>query len=369
MRIAFLSCFYPYRGGIAQFSDELFAELSKSHTVKAFNYSRQYPGLLFPGKTQYVENPGESRGERLLDSINPFSWMRCSRAIREWNPDVLIVSWWMSFFGPSLGSVVRSMPDNIKVIALVHNAIPHEKRFFDIPLTRYFMRGCDAAVALSDAVSKDIDSLTGGKLEKLTLFHPIYSNFGAPLSREEALRHLGIPDDGRKNLLFFGLIREYKGLDLLLEAFSRLDDSYRLIVAGEPYGSFEKYQSIIDASPAKERISLHLKYIADAEVKYFFCASDLVTLPYRSATQSGISAIALHFERPMLVTDVGGLKNEIGECGVVVPAAEPAAIAEGIKSYFDSPETATACQSAIVAKRDALSWQTFAVRLEEMLKR
>lgn len=369
MRIAFLSCFYPYRGGIAQFSDELFAELSKSHTVKAFNYSRQYPGLLFPGKTQYVENPGESRGERLLDSINPFSWMRCSRAIREWNPDVLIVSWWMSFFGPSLGSVVRSMPDNIKVIALVHNAIPHEKRFFDIPLTRYFLKGCDAAVALSDAVSHDIDSLTGGKLEKLTLFHPIYSNFGATLSRAEALAHLNLPDDGRKNLLFFGLIREYKGLDLLLEAFSRLDDSYRLIVAGEPYGSFEKYQSIIDASPAKERISLHLKYIADAEVKYFFCASDLVTLPYRSATQSGISAIALHFECPMLVTDVGGLKNEIGECGVIVPAAEPTAIAKGISTFFDTPDAATACQSAIIAKRDALSWQTFAARLEEMLKR
>lgn len=369
MRIAFLSCFYPYRGGIAQFSDELFAELSKSHTVKAFNYSRQYPGLLFPGKTQYVENPGESRGERLLDSINPFSWTRCARAIRDWNPDVLIVSWWMSFFGPSLGSVVRSMPDNIKVIALVHNAISHEKRFFDIPLTRYFLRGCDAAVALSDAVSKDIDSLTGGKLETLTLFHPIYSNFGDSLPKSEALSRLGIPDDGRKNLLFFGLIREYKGLDLLLEAFSKLDDSYRLIVAGEPYGSFEKYQNIIDSSPVKERISLHLKYIADDEVKNFFCAADLVTLPYRSATQSGISAIALHFERPMLVTDVGGLKSEIRECGVVVPSAEPAAIVEGIKSYFDSPDTATACQSAIVAKRDALSWQTFASRLEELLNR
>ena len=343
-------------------------ELGKSHTVKAFNFKRQYPEFLFPGKTQYVTKDDDAvpiESEALLDTANPFTYGRTYRAISDWKPDLLIISYWMSYFGPSLGYIARRLRKRCNVISVLHNVIPHEPKFFDAPLTKYFLSGCTGNVTLCDEVAEDLHRLSPEAVN-VTLFHPIYGHFGKRLPRAEAESVLGI-EHGKKNLLFFGLIREYKGLDILLEAFGKLDDSYQLIVAGEPYGSFDKYQAIIDASPAKERIKLFTHYIKDSEVKDYFSAADLAVLPYRSATQSGISAIAYHFEVPMVVTDVGGLRQSIGDCGtgLVAPEPTPDAIAREITEYFSSPNIKTLCVNSIRAEKERLSWKTFSKRLLE----
>jgi len=368
LRIALLSCFYPFRGGISQFNASLYLELGKSHTVKAFNFTRQYPEFLFPGKTQYVTKDDDAvpiESDALLDTANPFTYGRTYRAIRDWEPDLVIISYWMSYFAPSLGYIARRLRKRCKVISILHNVVPHEPRFFDAPLTRYFLSGCTGNVTLCDEVAEDLKRLSPKALN-ITLFHPIYGHFGEKMPREEAEKALGLKP-GMRNLLFFGLIRDYKGLDILLDAFGKLDSGYQLIVAGEPYGSFVKYRNIIDRSPAKDRIRLFTRYIKDSEVKVFFSASDLAVLPYRSATQSGISAIAYHFEVPMVVTDVGGLRQSIGDCGtgLVAPKADADCVVREIRTYFSDANLKTLCVNSIRAEKDRLSWRTFSKRLLE----
>ena len=362
MRIAILSCFYPFRGGIAQFNVNLLGELGKAHEVRAFNFRRQYPSFLFPGKTQYVTDEDEAvpvQSEPLLDTANPFNWPRAAAEIRRWNPDLLVMRYWMSYFGPSLGYVARHMRPECRVVAITDNVIPHEPHFFDRPLTSYFLRGVDGCVALCGEVEADLLRIRPD-VRHTVIPHPVYTHFGQKLPRAEAERRLGIPS-GSRNLLFFGLIREYKGLDLLIEAFSRLDSSYRLIIAGEPYGSFEKYQRLIDACPAPSRIHLFPEYIPDSEVSTYFSAADVVVLPYRSATQSGISAVADNFEVPMIVTDVGGLRETIGErgTGIVCREGTPECIAAEIERYFGTPGLRESCVEAIRSVNERLSWNRF----------
>lgn len=363
MRIAILSCFYPFRGGIAQFNANLFAELGKTHEVRAFNFTRQYPSFLFPGKTQYVSEGDESASRTsstaVLDTANPLNWPGAAARIREWNPDMLIMRYWMSYFGPSLGYIARRMPPECKVVAITDNVIPHEPHFFDRPLTKYFLGGVDGCVALCSEVASDLLSIKPDA-KYTVLPHPVYTHFGQKIPRQEAERILGIPS-GSRNILFFGLIREYKGLDLLIQAFARLDSRYRLIIAGEPYGSFDKYRELIDNCPDPSRIHLFTHYIDDAEVKNYFSAADVAVLPYRSATQSGISAVADNFELPMIVTDVGGLKETIGErgTGIVCRDSSPECIAETITDFFDNQETRENCISAIRRVNERLSWNRF----------
>lgn len=362
MRIAIVSCFYPFRGGISQFSANLYQELGKSNDIKAFNFSRQYPDFLFPGKTQYVTPEDEAEpieSDALLDSANPFTWRRTAKAIADWQPDLVIICWWMSFFGPSLGCVAHYLKRHgIKTISLLHNVIPHERKFFDAPLTKYFLNGCDAHITLSDAVKADLKGL--GDYRSIQLFHPIYSHFGDKLDRETADRNLGIKPGG-KNILFFGLIREYKGLDILLEAFKGLPEEYNLIIAGEPYGSFAKYQTLIDECPDSSRVHCFLEYVRDSEVKRYFSASDVTVLPYRSATQSGVSSVSYHFEVPMIVTDVGGLKSAIGDTGtgMVVAKADPDLIRKAIVEFFENEELRENCIQNIKKEKKRLGWQEF----------
>ena len=372
MKIAILSCFYPYRGGISQFNACLYGELSKTHVVRAFNFKRQYPEFLFPGKTQLVTADDEAvpvESTSLLDTANPFTYVSTYKAIRDWNPDVLIVRYWMSYFGPSLGYITRRMRKHCKVISILDNVVPHEPRFFDTPLTKYFLGGSDGSVTLCEAVSKDLLRLKPDS--RFTVIqHPLYSHFGAKLDRLEAERRLGIRH-GKKNILFFGLIREYKGLDILLEAFKLLpEDDYQLIIAGEPYGSFDKYQKIIDTIPQNDRICMSLKYIKDSEVADYFSAADVAVLPYRSATQSGISSVAYHFEIPMIVTDVGGLKETIGDRGTGLLSQEgtPEAICKEILRFFSNPKIKENCISNIRLEKDRLSWKTFADKLTEFIR-
>ncbi|MBQ6086614.1 MAG: glycosyltransferase [Bacteroidales bacterium] len=355
------------RGGIAQFNADLYDELGKSHTVKAFTFSRQYPQFLFPGKTQYVtpdDNTVPVDSEAVLDTANPLSYPRAGRKVRKWKPDILVMKYWMSYFAPSLGSVARAVrKDGCRVISILDNVVPHERRFFDTPLTKYFLSGCSGHVAMCREVADDLLSLSP-EAKYTILPHPLYNHFGDPVPREEAEDRLGLPH-GKRNILFFGLIRDYKGLDILLDAFSLLDDSHTLVVAGEPYGSFEKYERIVEASPARDRIRLFPRYIPDSEVKDFFSAADVTVLPYRSATQSGISSIAYNFEVPLIVTDTGGLRGAVGDTGtgLVADKADSGAIAAEINRFFSDPAVALRCKENIRKEKERLSWGTFARNL------
>ena len=369
MKIAILSCFYPYRGGISQFNACIFRELGKSHDVRAFNFKRLYPSLLFQGKTQYVADDDVADkidSCRILDTINPFTYISAARRIKDWKPDLVIIRYWMSFFAPSLGFVARRLKkDGCKVISILDNVVPHERHFFDTPLTKYFLEGCSGCVTLCDAVGKDLTALKPDA-DFIVSPHPLYSHFGKRLPRPEAEKTLGL-EPGMKNILFFGLIREYKGLDILIEAFGRLGDGYQLIIAGEPYGSFDKYARLIDACPGKERIRLFPQYVKDDEVNRYFSAADVCVLPYRSATQSGISSISYHFDLPMITTDVGGLREAIGESGtgMVVGSPDPTLIADAIRDYFDHPEGIARMKENITKEKERLSWKTFCDRLLE----
>ncbi len=360
MRFSFLSAFPPYRGGIAQFSTSLVRELRKEHDVQAFTFTRQYPDLLFPGTSQYdTENTDDIGAVRVLDSINPLSWKRAAQRMLEARPDVAVLRYWMPFFAPAMGTVAATLRKNgVKVITIVDNALPHEPHFYDRPLTRWFLRRNDGFIAMTEAVGEDIRSLCPSAKVKL-MPHPLYDHFGAPLAQGEARRELGLPEEARV-LLFFGLIREYKGLDLLIEAFGKLDERYHLVVAGEPYGDFGEYKRLIEASPQRGHIHLHTRFIADVEVPSFFSAADAVVLPYRSATQSGITAIAYHFGVPVIATDVGGLKEALdhGRTGVVVPVVTANAIAKGIEQFFD--QAPSALRANIAALHEELSWERFA---------
>ncbi|MCD8194089.1 MAG: glycosyltransferase [Tannerellaceae bacterium] len=365
MRIAILSPFYPYRGGIAQFSAMLYTSLQQAGCeVQAFNFKRLYPDLLFPGKTQYVEEGDDAiriDSRRVLDSIDPLSYFRTVKEMKAWKPDVLVISYWMSFFVPGYAHVANRMKKHCKVITLIHNAIPHEPRFFDKPMAALLFRQSDGFIVMSENVKNDLQQLKPGANYLLSP-HPLYDHFGQKLPQAEACKQLGISAE-KKTLLFFGLIRDYKGLDLLIEAFSRLDDTYQLIIAGECYGSFDKYQQQIDALPDSSRVVLHNRYVQDNELPLLFSASDVLVLPYRSATQSGVVSVAYHFDVPMIGTPVGDFRQTIADTGtgMVTTAISAEALLEGITNFFDSDRQLFL--QNIQKEKAALSWDTFTKKL------
>jgi glycosyltransferase involved in cell wall biosynthesis len=364
VKIAFLSVFYPFRGGIAQFNALIYRELEKTHEVKAFNFKRQYPDFLFPGKTQFVSPDDQAdpiQTERVLDSVNPLSYIKTASRIRAFDPDLVISRYWMSFFGPSLGFILGRLRKPVR-ISILDNVIPHEKRFFDAVFNRYFLKRSDGFIVMSDKVLKDLLSIRPDA-KYLRVNHPVYNHFGIKMEREEAQRQLRL-DRGKKTLLFFGIIRDYKGLDLLIEAFAGLDESYQLVIAGEVYGSFEKYEKLIAANPLKQHIHLFNRYISDDEVTLFFSAADVCILPYKSATQSGITSIANHFLVPLIATDVGGLKETIedGKTGLITANPDAGELTEKIKHYFDNSLRNNFLE-AIQAQNAANSWENFCSRL------
>jgi glycosyltransferase involved in cell wall biosynthesis len=304
----------------------------------------------------------------MLDSTGPLSWGRTARAMAATKPDVAVLRYWMPFFAPAMGTVAGALrKQGVKVMSIVDNAVPHEPRFFDKPLTRWFLARNDGFIALTDAVKADILALHPAA-RVAVLPHPLYDHFGAVLPRSEARAKLGLPPDARV-LLFFGLIRTYKGLDLLLDAFATLDPRYHVVIAGEPYGDFAPYQQRIDASPWKANIHVQARYIGDAEVPAFFSAADAVVLPYRSATQSGITAIAQHFGVPIITTDVGGLKEgvEHGRTGLLVPTVSAEALAAAIRTFFDASDP-HAFRANIAALRAERSWAHFAKGLVDFAR-
>jgi glycosyltransferase involved in cell wall biosynthesis len=370
MRIAYLSTFYPFRGGIAQFNASLYREFEKHHEIKAFTFKRQYPNFLFPGKTQYVtkdENADQVPSLQLLDSINPLTYFTSAQKIRKFKPDLLIMKYWMSFFGPSLGTVAKLMPKHTKVITILDNVIPHEKRFFDHAFTQYFLKQNDGFVAMSDTVKNDLLSLKPDA-KYIKKEHPLYDHFGQKIDKVKARQQLKLLPD-KKTLLFFGFIRDYKGLDVLIKAFDLLDDSYQLVIAGETYGSFDRYWQLINSSKNKKHVFVFNNYINDSQVSAFFSAADVCILPYKSATQSGITSIAYHFDIPIIATDVGGLKESIHhlKTGIIVDRCEPEAMALAIKNYFDQ-RLEKSLVPGIQKLKEELSWKKFAISIIEFSK-
>jgi glycosyltransferase involved in cell wall biosynthesis len=362
MKIALLTPFYPYRGGIAQFSLSLFRELRRENKVQVFSFSRLYPDFLFPGKSQFVEDETvvDALSKRILDSINPLTYEKTARRIAEFEPDVLIVAYWMSFFAPAYAHIAWRLRKKTKIIALIHNAIPHEPKFFDRPLARSFFRQCSECAVLSEAVKNDVLSIYP-KANCRLIFHPLYDHFGEKIEKETAQQKLNL-NRNKKTLLFFGLIRDYKGLDLLIDAMKYLDETYQLVIAGECYGDFEKYQQQIDESPAKERIRIFNHYISDAETPVFFSAADLLVLPYRSATQSGVIPVACHFETPIVVTDVGGLRETVENPGIgLVCKPDAQSISDKIKEFFIIDQNVF--NDNFQKVKEALSWQRFVEKL------
>ena len=363
MKIAFLSPFYPYRGGIARFSDSLYTALAKLAEIKAFSMKRQYPKLLFPGTSQFVSDKNiidNINASKLLDSINPFNWAGTAKKIIDYKPDLLIQPYWMPFFASAFGKVAGKVrKKGIKVISLMHNVVPHEKRIGDISLTKYFLNRSDAFVLLSETNRKDLEELKPGA--KYTVHtHPFYNDYEKGIPADEARKKLNLPI-GKKVLLYFGFIRDYKGLDLLIESLKFLDESYILVIAGEVYGDFAKYQQQIDKLNLGERIFKFTRYIPDDEIPVFFSAADVCVLTYKSATQSGIVGISYNFDIPLIVTDVGGFKEQVieNETALIVKSLDPGDIADAIKKYF-SENFKDKFKPAISALKTSNSWENLA---------
>ena len=369
MKIVLLSVAYPFRGGIAQFTARLHRQLEVHHEVKTVTFSRQYPEFLFPGKTQFVaknDAADELKTVRWLDTINPFSYFSTARKIKKESPDVLITRFWMPFFGPSIGTVARLMLSKTKRIAILDNVVPHESRFFDRWLTRYFLRHHDGFVVLSNQVKTDLLQFIP-QANVIQLNHPIYDHFGPKTDKTEARIELGI-DPTNKTLLFFGFIRDYKGLDILLESLALLDESHQLVIAGEVYGSFDKYQQIINQHGLQKRVYLFNQYIDDQQVAVFFSAADVLMLTYRSATQSGISAIALHYECPSIATAVGGLTEIVQhkKNGLLVQELSPVAVSNSVNEYFNEALQSTFVE-ALKHEKEAFSWSFFSDQLLDFI--
>ncbi len=371
MKIAYLSTFYPFRGGIAQFNASLLREFEKlGHDVDPYTFTVQYPNFLFPGETQMVKEGDEVDvidTNRILNTANPFSYVSAASKIKKTAPDLLIMKYWMSYFGPSLGYVAGKMGENTKVITILDNVIPHEKRFFDEPFTKYFLKRNQGFIAMSDKVKTDLHHYQpNAKVELLP--HPLYDHFGEIENKLEARKKLNLHPE-KKTILFFGFIRDYKGLDLLIEAFSDLDDSYQLVIAGEIYGNFDKYDVLIEKNQNKSNIHKHVKYISDKEVSTYFSASDVCILPYRNATQSGITGISYHFETPMIATNVGGLAEIIhhDKTGLLVDAPDKNEILNSIIGYFTKSDIES-FKANVRALKKELSWSKFAQNLMEFSK-
>lgn len=333
---------FPYRGGIAQFLAVLCSELkAMGHALRVFNFTRQYPSFLFPGRAQTSDSRPAIAvdSERTLDSLNPITWFRTYMKLRSFRPDMVLLSWWTPFFGPcfwTMGFLLRRF-SRIPVVYVCHNVLPHERRIVDGPLTKLALGESDFLVLLSGQSEVEVKDVLP-KAKYVTLYHPRYSFFVKPgLTREKARAKLGI--DGR-TLIFFGYVRPYKGLGVLIDAFGLYgseDAEARLLVVGEFYEDRGPYERRIQELGLAGRVSLVDRYVSDEEVAYFFAAADLLVLPYLSATQSGVIQIAQSFGLPVVTTNVGGIPEvvEEGKTGFLVPPGDPRALSAAIKKYFE----------------------------------
>ncbi|HOK50770.1 MAG: glycosyltransferase [Bacteroidales bacterium] len=368
---------HPLRGGIANFNESLaIAFIKNSIETTIVSYYYQYPRFLFPGETQTVEGKPTYllKIKPLISSINPFSWLKTARYLSHESPDIVVVQFWLPYLAPALGSILRLFRGrNTKIIGIMHNVFPHEKRFADKLLTRYFINSCHGFICLSKSVLLQLETLTPNP-NKLFVPHPIYDIFGDKVSKTEARKHLGL-SDADKVLLFFGIIRKYKGLELLLRAIAtdRVKKlNVKLIVAGEFYEDKRYYFQLAEQLNIKHQIVFTDRFIPNDEVKYYFCAADMVVQPYLSATQSGVTQVAYNFERPMLVTNVGGLSEIVFDRRTgYVTEVNAEAIAQAIEDFYvNNREDEMAAN--VLAEQYRFSWHAMVdslLQLAESIKK
>lgn len=363
---------YPYRGGIAHFQETMYRGLKRrGHEVDAVTFTRQYPESLFPGKTQLetgeVEDPAPA--QRIIDTLNPRSWISAHRYITRLGPNAILFQYWMPFFAPAFGTIARrARKRRIRVLAVVHNAIPHERRPGDLALGRYFLRAIDGCIVMSDAVKQDLEKL-GVRAEIRRVQHPVYDHFGDPMDRLLARRSLDLPE-AAPTLLFFGFVRKYKGLHVLLRSMPLVLAAIpeaRLIVAGEFYDDREPYLELIRDHGLEEAVVLRDDYIPDAEVARYFSAADIVVQPYISATQSGVAQIAFNFDKPLIVTDVGGLAETVPheKAGLIVPPEDPEKLAGAIIRFFRD-EMAESLKTGVREEKPKYSWDRLYEAVEDL---
>ncbi len=361
MKIIIVGTAFPYRGGLAAYNERLAREyVKRGDEVEIITFSLQYPGFLFPGKSQYSTEfpPKDLVIKRMIHSMNPLNWIKVGKRIKGQAPDVVIFSYWMAFMAPCFGTIARyALSPKTKMVAMIHNMIPHEPTILDKLFPRYFVKSMDGFVAMADSVLADINSFDSDNKPKVMSPHPIYDHYGAALTKKESAMKLGLHEQ-KQYVLFFGFIRHYKGLDLLLEAFadSRLRQfPVRLIVAGEFYENPQPYLELIIKLKLEGLVELRTGFIPDNEVRNYFSLADLVAQPYRTATQSGVSQIAYHFEKPMLVTNVGGLAEIIpdGKVGYVV-GVDPVQIADAMVDFFSNQRSERMIENIKVEKQKFL---------------
>ena len=370
MKFVLVGTAYPHRGGIAHYIALLTRALEAAgHQVLVVSFSRQYPGLLFPGKSQEEEGPVEVRvdSERLIDTVGPWSWVSAGNRIAAWQPDLVVFKYWMPFFAPAYGSILRVLKrKKVRTCFLLDNVLPHERRWMDVPLTRYALGPVDAFIAQSEAVARDLEQFRPGT-PCLLVPHPIYDLFGERRDRERSRRNLGV--SAREVALFFGFIRPYKGLLDLLRAVALVprERDFQLLVGGEVYGDETPYREAVRELGIDDRVVLHLRYVANEEVADFFTAANVAVLPYTSATQSGIAQIAMSFDLPVIATAVGGLPEMVtpGVTGDIIPPADPPALAAALVTYFDEGHEARYVPN-VAREKERYSWNTLVGALERI---
>lgn len=373
MNITIVGTAYPLRGGIAHYNALLAEALRKRHTVDTITFKRQYPSFLFPGKTQ--QETGETSqvppAPELVDSINPFNWLAVGRMIRDRRPDLVIFKYWLPFFGPCFGTIARMarMNKHTKVLFICDNVLPHERRPGDKLFTRYAFSAGDYFIVQSAAVERDLKTVHPNAVYRFAP-HPVYTIFGKAMEKHEARRLLGLTEE--RIVLFFGYVRRYKGLQILLSALQEVRRTLpvRLLVVGEFYVDQAEYQKQIEDLGLQSSVTVVADYVPNDRVAAYFSAADVVILPYLSATQSGITQIAYNFDKPVIASDVGGLAEVVkhGVTGTIVPPNQPGLLAEAILEYYHR-NLEVAMVPRVKEEKRLYSWDYFVEAIEALCRK
>jgi D-inositol-3-phosphate glycosyltransferase len=373
-KIVILGPAHPFRGGIAAFTDRMaMACVDAGYDVEVFTFTLQYPSFLFPGKTQFsdAKAPTAFKITRAFSSVNPLSWIRLGMKIRRMRPEILIVRFWLPFMGPSLGTIARIVRGNryTKIVANIDNIVPHEHKPFDRPLAQYLVNSVQGFIVMSRSVLEELMTFSVYKPHRFTP-HPIYDHYGAAVPKADAIKMLGL-DEKTSYMMFFGFIRDYKGLDLLIKAAAEnkiRNLNLKFIVAGEFYSDPKPILQLVRELKLEDKFIFINEFISDNEVYKYFSAADAVVQPYKSATQSGVTQIAYHFNKPMIITRVGGLQEFVpdGKVGYVVEPNSPS-IADAIFKFYDEKKEAEFVANTAIEKLK-FSWEVFINELETLVK-
>jgi len=362
MKIGFLGPAYPYRGGIAQFCSQLAKEFNQNNEIRFFSFKHQYPEILFPGKDQFgkVEKPDFTIISRLTP-YNPFTWYPTVKEINDWEPDILIISYWIPFFAISYGFILRRLKKRTKSYYIVHNIDFHEKWLFAKSLTKYALKKADLLITLSKSVYDDAYRLFPKK-KTIHGFHPVYNCYNLnKYTNKSAKSELSLDD--KKVILFFGYIKEYKGLELLIKSFpdviKKINNAHLLIV-GEVYGNARKYHDAILDTKLKDRVTFIERFVKDSEIELFFKASDVLVLPYLQATQSGVLQIAYDMGLGAVATPVGSLAELVldSKTGIIAGEVSKEAITKAIIKYFKMDREEM--KKNIIKENSKHSWEALA---------